>query len=598
MWCCCWTTGHLIRRDTQFHPNCLECSMMGSFTIGYRYSLPCPPPGKHILQARYKVSGLWSRLSSPLHFDVRLPDPPQIIGVSDSTGNPLPIGSSRMISITGPSLKLQLAQVNHNASLVAYLNGKPIMLSKPEASCCRTVPLEGHITPGVHRLTVRTVHADGNCTITSVPSNEVVFHYYDENIYLLRPGRNCGNRCCPFVHPPACVAPETASSSNSGTELLPPQLESLEWSTLSTPTAMGSVPQFSEADFAIQPSIGPRTLFVALQQGGYIEAARQMLESTKEFRDSAAAAAGAATTAATEASEHARLAAVAAAKAKRPREQATESRDAARSRATEAVRAREAAIAARTVADLALGQARIRANEIEQHVTNGNGAAAEAARVLLEAAHAAAGAAANEALKQRDLAAQHARSAAAHLTEVSVLVREETRVAREAGKPTEMFGMIGELLEHAAAMARRAVDSGDDLRDDKLAAIRSAENMEELAGREEAKADAWIRAAEAESRIDRAVAITGPPSPFYFAAPAHFPIRGFGAGGEVIERPGAVIYEDMVFSFDRDGNYHLRFSILIPDLPTTLHLQLQLQPHPGGPWYTITLPPQQFRPGG
>jgi hypothetical protein len=584
----------------------------GFLAISYRYNLPCPPPGQHILQARYKVNGLWSRLSSPLHFDVRLPDPPQIIGVSDSTGNPLPIGSSQMISITGPSLKLQLAQVNHNASLVAYLNGKPIMLSKPEASCCRTVPLEGHITPGVHRLTVRTVHADDGCSITSEPSNEVVFHYYDEDVYLLKPGTHCNNRCYPFVHPPACVVPAAAptpSSSDSRTQPLPPPQNSLKSPTPLTPSAMKHVPQFPRAHFAIEPSafhmpaseelngtIEPWMSFVALQQGGYIEAARQMLESTKEFRDSAATAAGAATTAATEASEHARLAAVAAAKAKQQQEQATKSRDAARSRATEAVRAREEAIAARTVADLALGQARIRAKEIEQHVTNGNGAAAEAARVHLEAAHAAAGAAANEALKQRDLAAQRARSAAAHLAEVSALVRQESGLAREARRPTETFGMIGKLLEHAAAMARRAVDSGDELWDDMLAANRWAEKMEELADREEAKADAWIRTAEAEMRINRAAAITGPPSPFYFAAPAHFPIRGFGSRGEVIERPGAVIYEDMVFSFDRHGNYHLRFSILIPELPTTLHLQLQLQPHPAGPWHTITLPPQQFRP--
>jgi hypothetical protein len=362
--------------------------------ISYRFDLPCPPPGKHILQARYKVSGLWSSLSAPLHFDVRLPDPPQIVAISDCAGQPLPIRYGQTVSITKPSVKVQLAQINHNETLVAYVNGKPILPSEPDASCCRTVWMEGHITPGIHRLTVRTVHSHDGCSITSEPSNEVVFHYYDEDVYLLKPGTHCNNRCYPFVHPPACVVPAAAptpSSSDSRTQPLPPPQNSLKSPTPLTPSAM------------------------------------------------------------------------------------------------------------------------------------------------------------------------------------------------KPGGP----GVV---------MARPALNSVNELCDDMLAANRWAENMEELADREEAKADACIRAAEAEMRINRAAAITGPPSPFYFAAPAHFPIRGFGSRGDVIERPGAVIYEDMVFSFDRDGNYNLRFSILIPELPTTLHLQLQLQPHPAGPWHTITLPPQQFRP--
>lgn len=628
----------------------------GLFQASYRYTLSCPLPGKHILQARYKVGGLWSRLSAPLHFDVRLPDPPQIIGISGGTGNPVPIRNGRTISVTEPSLRLQLAQVASDSTIIAYLNGKPIKTGKsdgsccrsetnqsqdsatssntPDACCCRIVKLKGHIPPGVHRLTVRTVDEPSNGSISSEFSNEVVFRYYDEDVYLLRPGRHCGNLCWPSRYSPACVAPKPSLSSHSSPESpqpqpdlpatlkeLPspqpesqlPEREPLEGAMPSTLDAIRFVPHYLEADSVIQPSmpdppvaqrndmaIEPRMSFIALQQGRYLEAAQKMVENTREFRDSAATAADAAARPAAEAMEHLRLATLELAKVTEQQGQeqqrpADKSREAVQARATDAVRAREAAMAARTAADLALGQARIRAKEIEQHVITGNTAATEAARLHLEAAHAAAGAAANEALKQRDLAAQHARSAATHLSDLTGLVRQEKERTQDA-RLIELKGTIGKLVKSVPKMIRRTIDSISKFGDDKIAAIRFAENMEELAEREEAKADAWIRVVQAESRIERAAAITGPPSPFYFAAPAHFPIRGFGAGGEVIERPGAVIYEDMVFSFDRDGNYHLRLSILTPDLPTILHLQLQLQPYPNGPWYTITLPPQQFRP--
>jgi hypothetical protein len=190
----------------------------------------------------------------------------------------------------------------------------------------------------------------------------------------------------------------------------------------------------------------------------------------------------------------------------------------------------------------------------------------------------------------RDEVAQKATDAQNRAADAGLVEQLEAE-GREAWD-TAMAETVHQRLEERKRAAAVESDQPADVR---LADVE-ARAAEELADDEQAKADARIRQGQAEARHERAAAVTGPPSPFYFAAPAHFPIRGFGAGGEVIERPGAVIYEDMVFSFDRDGNYHLRFSILIPDLPTTLHLQLQLQPHANGPWYTITLPPQQFRP--
>jgi hypothetical protein len=90
--------------------------------------------------------------------------------------------------------------------------------------------------------------------------------------------------------------------------------------------------------------------------------------------------------------------------------------------------------------------------------------------------------------------------------------------------------------------------------------------------------------------------VQGPPSPFYFASTAYFPIRQFGVQGEVLDRDGAVIYEDMAFSFDREGNYNVRFTIGTPAVPTTIQLRFLIQPCPGGPWYTVTLEPIRFPP--
>jgi hypothetical protein len=116
----------------------------------------------------------------------------------------------------------------------------------------------------------------------------------------------------------------------------------------------------------------------------------------------------------------------------------------------------------------------------------------------------------------------------------------------------------------------------------------------ELANEEEADADERIAVAQARDRIERARAVQGPPSPFYFASAAHFPIREFGPRGEVIDRDGLLIYEDMKFSFDRDGNYRVDFRASRPNVPATVRLQFLIQPRPGGPWYTVTLAPIDF----
>lgn len=629
----------------------------------YAFKFPCPAPGKHIVQARYKTVGLWSRLSDPLHFDVRLPDPPRIVALSDSEDVPRPIEKGGLISVTSPSVQIHLANLTHATQVIAYLDGKPAPSSvagecccrqlsrslpggEAKTGCCRTVKLEGAIAPGTHTLTVRAVHSPGPCNVASEPSNEVLFHYYDEDVYLLRPGRNCCNRCPPVECCPACVVPHSAPNGSSA----PPEDNKTPQPAALPGSLPGEAPAATERGqeamrvgvpirqtvFRTSPAApgseaaNPRIEFVALQQGDYCAAAQQLLESAVAFCDSASAAATAASAAADEATGHARTAsgaaeaagtqldqatahqaaAVAASKkypdagraaeaaaataaAARAADRVKTARDnaaAAKARAADAVQAREAAFAARTAAELALGQARILVKEIQQHVTNGNGAGAEAARVRLEAAHAAAGTAANESLKHRDLAAQHARSAAAH-QEIAETVQGET-VAKVQSAETEATPS-DVAVEPRAPGEQTDESSGESPKGD--GQTESSEDAEKLAKDEETQADARIQAADVQARCERARTITGPASPFYFASAAHFPLPSFGTRGEMIDRGGLIIHEDMEFRFDRNGNYEVYFRATTPHMPATVQLQFQIQPSGGAPWYTVTLAPIQFK---
>ncbi|MDX1927750.1 MAG: hypothetical protein SFV81_14605, partial [Pirellulaceae bacterium] len=137
------------------------------------YSIPCPAPGQHWLQARYLSNNVWSHYSKPLRFEVRVPPQPRIIAASDFDRDPTPLARHTTTSITKHSIKVHLADVNHGDHIVAYIDGKPL---PPSSSthidhsdehlvpvegeghlCCRVFKVEGVVTPGVHKLTVRVV---------------------------------------------------------------------------------------------------------------------------------------------------------------------------------------------------------------------------------------------------------------------------------------------------------------------------------------------------------------------------------------------------------------------------------------------------------
>jgi hypothetical protein len=338
--------------------------------FSFVFNFPCPALGKHVVQARYKKAGLWSRSSAPLPFDVRLPAPPQIVAMSDVDRVPAPVRGGGRISITKSEVIVRLANVSQNAQVIAYLDGKPISTVLSQESCCRTIRLQGHLTPGMHSLRMRTVAPAGACSVTSEPSGEVVFHYYDEDAYLLGPNRRC-NRC-----------PTPANNGSQARHTIAP------------------------------PSAEPIA---------------------------------------------------------------------------------------------------------QQPVHRSNTASDKDADGF-----------------------------------------QLAKFVREDGKS-------------------------------------EAEAAGKLAAEEEADAEERIAVVQAQDRIERARAIQGPSSPFYFASAAHFPLPDYGLRGERIDRGGLTIYEDMEFRFDRQGNYEVRFRATAPAMPTTVQLQFQIQPCRGGPWYTVTLAPIEFK---
>ena len=129
----------------------------------------------------------------------------------------------------------------------------------------------------------------------------------------------------------------------------------------------------------------------------------------------------------------------------------------------------------------------------------------------------------------------------------------------------------------------------DDAKQDQCDAKTRAKNRVKLARWDALEKAFDSDALDIECKIDNPEKRT-----FYFASIAHFPLREFAPAGDEIELEGAVIYEDMSFSFDELGNYEIEFDISTPNMPTQLMLQFQIKSGENGPWFTLTIPHQYF----
>ncbi|MEQ1904666.1 MAG: hypothetical protein ABL888_10800 [Pirellulaceae bacterium] len=164
----------------------------------YQFDFFCPSPGKHAVQARYLADNIWSNLSPPLFFQIRYPERPKIIALSDADsgdhGGPL---NSEPVRITGKTIRLKLAQVDLSDFVDVYVDGEKIndqpVNASNSGSCCVNVAIANSLVPGIHEITVRSVPEGMPCSLASEASVPVKFHYYNECVYVLGPGSGFGS---------------------------------------------------------------------------------------------------------------------------------------------------------------------------------------------------------------------------------------------------------------------------------------------------------------------------------------------------------------------------------------------------------------------
>ena len=148
--------------------------MDGSWRVQaqYRFDLPCPPPGKHLVQARYKLSGLWSEISPAIHFDSArrngrrsFPSPRTISPAQSRHG---------IVSLSAGPIGLQLAHVRPHDRIEVALEGKKCGEARFAGNCTWKACLSNRVPPGTYALTVRAIPCDSDTGLSSEPSEAIL----------------------------------------------------------------------------------------------------------------------------------------------------------------------------------------------------------------------------------------------------------------------------------------------------------------------------------------------------------------------------------------------------------------------------------------
>ncbi|MCO6457436.1 MAG: hypothetical protein J5I93_19215 [Pirellulaceae bacterium] len=187
----------------------------GLSILTFRYSLPCPPLGRHLLQARYVQGGRWSGISAALRFEIVPPTAPRIIAASQAGCPPTPLVQRRFFQARNEQIVLKLANVLPDTRVLAEIDGRPVQCQAVANGCCVELSLRKWAEPGIHRLVVRSV-AESDCAITSEPSDEVLFQYAVATDYI-----DGLDVCKQELAGPACACPQ-ARSGQSGTGAVEP----------------------------------------------------------------------------------------------------------------------------------------------------------------------------------------------------------------------------------------------------------------------------------------------------------------------------------------------------------------------------------------
>lgn len=587
----------LDARETELIPNVAICN----------FSFSCPAPGRHVLQARYLRDGIWSHLSRSLYFEIRRPTRPSIVSISDvATSDSGGRVGEDPIRITGDRLNFRVADVQPNYQVRVDIDGKHMGLAtRTKSKCCFTFDITGKLVAGVHDVTIRAI-ANTNCALASQPSRPVRIHYYNHEHYLLRPGAIIGSTLrSPYES--AGYRPE-GPRINLVSSLKSRAKRGLHFVSY---TNNGS----NETDISV---VGPSDLVDSPivskdQSDATVKTAISIANKNKQLAEDAYASSvmlnvkiGRVEVTATDIENGSKL----------QQEKAASKLDSAKLIRAK-VKNSEIEFLCKDAEhkfDLVKSQferTKTANKEVEQYAVKAKHSI-HARKLLSEAADAKADAFRYYSefvryvndfrdpahVATRDRNSQKALGAAyqvkKHAIKVNVL---EGKLKELVSYVTTQRDLAQSGLDQATASASecdRLARAMSGLDDTSPTAVYNRARMYGINKRNNALAKAALN-------LDLNLPI--PPDQhahsrtFYFAAPAHFPVREFGAQGDHLDREGALIYEDMSFSFRETGSYEVKFAISTPDLPTDLMLQFQIQSHHNGPWYTITIPHQKFHPG-
>ncbi len=598
-----------------------EVDARGQIVKSYSYHIDCPSPGKHILQARYLKQNVWSHLSSPLHFRMSFPQRPKIIAVADvdagDYGGPL---TRDPVKITGDQLRLKLAHVRYNDLVSIYVDGRKVSQDqRANGACCVQVDLAGSMVPGIHDLTVRSIPDGQGCSLASPPSKSVKIHYYNEDDYLLRPGYGCD---AGWGH---CDSDENVTGENK----LPIFTSRNDSSLMKPKSTQDGVSDGSRPMVKVKVAKYHDGVFTKISQQAndsvlpYPDGIKAALNDAIKFSNDADIT----TTEARKLIEHIGVLESLVNKTAKEAEHISQiaSNHLLQAKIAQQLAAngdqsnRSSVTAQRGLSESAVAKVAVASSSARRHANNVNN--------LRQAA--------KEHLKVAEMALIDAKSMQSRVVQLAEKrdIRNSKKAAIEVGRfSTNVRNQLAAILtskktieaevqqailqknnakihsdlaaEHVAfaeryawasttAVAKTTAEGRASIAKTNVSVAKSVAYHNALSARDESMAASANRFDVNLPKRDWA---NSEKRSFYFAAPAHFPIRGFGPQGELLDQEGAVIYEDMKFTFDENGEYKITFRASTPNLPTELRLQFQVQSRPDGPWYTLTMRDRRFEP--
>jgi len=170
------------------HSRVQNAELVGNTNLPWieSYRISCQSPGKHIIQARYKVEGVWSSWSPALRFEVLRLRRPQITAIIDQDGYEQATEKHRILNVSGGEITLRLGNVSPGEDVVVTLAGKKISgIYTVNSNCEIKVRIDNQVPVGVYPISVYVTKANCPCGYPSESSEEVFIHYDNLDVYQL-----------------------------------------------------------------------------------------------------------------------------------------------------------------------------------------------------------------------------------------------------------------------------------------------------------------------------------------------------------------------------------------------------------------------------